>query len=324
MQRFKFNVVLALPLLLAVSSANAQGINTAPLSELLERATRSVEDSVRGQGGAQRLFNRYKERGDTEALRDLARLAATPGNAQAANYMGCIYGLGIGREKNEARAANFFQSAAAGSPLAAYNLGLIFSKRKDHDRAFRAMESAWSRGGIEQAGAWLLTMRLQRNLDASQLIRELDFIQSPVGQYHEARRLFDAKDYRAALGKLVGPTSYGLVGSHGLKARLFLDAHITSPSKFFDWAAGLSYLYIEMGVSGERWGLPEQLPASRVGASRSWFGDIYHQIEDVNREAYSRASQWFASRKERPTRYEEFLCEVDRVFDRRAYRLVNQ
>jgi len=313
----------------AISSIGAHSMAQAPstsgLSDLLERASRSIEASVQNQSSSvHREFSRFKERGDEAAFKNLALMSSGQDGHVAANYMGCIYALGIRKDVDLERAERFFLRGAAKSPLAAYNLGLIYASRDDQDRAFRAMQAAWSRGGIEQAGAWVMTMAKQRELDIRQIANELDFINSPVGQNQKAIELFEAGDYRGAIAKLVGPISFGLQGASALKAKIYLEAHLTSPSKFFDWAEGLAHLYIEMGVSGPVWGLPERLPSSRVGASRQWFGDVYHQIEAINNEAYTRASQWFSNRPARPDRYSIHLCEADRIFDRAAYRMVNQ
>lgn len=306
------------------TSVNAQVINVDPLQKLLEKASKAIENSVTGEEGSSRLFDRYQARKEPSVLRQLVELAPKKGQAAAANFVGCIYGLGIGVPVDEAKAVRYFAHSAKNYPLGAYNYGLALAKANKGDMAYRAMESAWSRGGYEQAGAWLLRMREARRLDIRQLVIELDSIESPVGQYHEAVRLHGLGEHRAALGKLVKPASYGLIGSHGLLAKIYLDAHVTSPSKFFDWVAGLSHVYIENGISGEVWGVPAVMNSNAVGAQRAHFESVYHRIEHINREAHSRATQWFRARLDRPTRYEVYLCKQDRIFNRKTHNLMSK
>ena len=282
--------------------------------------TAKIVDKGSSAGDQDRYaFFRFKNKPGIEALKPLALLAKEPDHYIASNYVGCIFGLGMGVPKDDAKAFAYFANAAAKYPLAAYNYGIALSARGNNEKAKKAFEYAWDKGGYEQAGAWLVSMRLNRKEKVDDLVEDLVNLQSPVGHFHLAKRLHAEGNFREAAAKMAPALEQGLRGANNLMADMYLAAKFRSFNKKFDLISAYSHLYIEKSISTTPWKMP---PLSEMNFSapydKAWFGNMEDQMLEIKQQAHSRATLWFYGHNTKPTKYTEYLCEHTGSVSRRV------
>jgi TPR repeat protein len=282
--------------------------------------TAKIVDKGSSPGDQDRYaFFRYKNKPGVAALKPLALLAKEPGHSIASNYVGCIFGMGMGVPKDDNKALAYFANAAAKYPLAAYNYGVGLSARGNNEKAKMAFEYAWDKGGYEQAGAWLVSMRLNRKEKVDELLEDLVSLQSPVGHFHLAKKLYAEGNYREAAAKLSPALEQGLRGANNLMANMFLAGRFRSFNKKFDLISAYSHLYIERSISATPW---KMQPLSEMNFSspydKAWFGNMDDQMTEVKQQAHARASLWFYGHNTKPTKYTDYLCEHNGPISRRV------
>jgi TPR repeat protein len=308
------------PALSQISTPKSQGPGVLDqVAAIIDETAKIVDKGASADDQGRYAFFRYKNKPGMDALKPLAALAKEPGHHIASNYVGCIFGMGMGVPKDDNKAFAYFANAAAKYPLAAYNYGLGLSARGNNEKAKKPFEYAWDKGGHEQAGAWLVSMRLNRKEKADELVDELVGLQSPVGHFHLAKRLHAEGNFRDAAGKMGPALELGLRGANSLMASMFLAGKFRSFNKKFDLISAYSHLYIERSISTTPWRMP---PLSEMNFSASydkaWFGDMEDQMTDIKQQAHSRASLWFFGHNTKPTRYTEYLCEPNGPISRRV------
>lgn len=312
-------------IVVALSHAGAQDKPSArepnALDNLIKATNSIMQGASRGPTAQDQdknafyLYRDTKEAKDFEALRGLGD---QPGHWIAANFVGCIYSQGLGLQPDPIKAYTYFEKSAPYYPLAAYNLGIALSNQNKSDKAKLYFQFAWDVGGYEQAGAWLISMKFKRKEDISELIRELDLLESPIGRYYLGRTLMSQGKYKDAVEKLATASDYGVLGSNALLASIYLQGYNQGASKFFDLVTGFSHLYVEEGIANGAWKLPAIRDLTLAGVDQDWFGNVSNNLPSINSEAYGRAGQWFIAHGKNPQRYKISLCEPDRKAKRKV------
>lgn len=258
----------------------------------------------KGTGEAWLAWTQFKK-GDKKALGQIQALAAQ-GNDTARNYVGYILDNGDGAKQDSQTAATYFRAASAKSPLAAYNLGLLYFKGrgvpKNESTAIPLFQQA-AKGNIPQAMIRLLIYHLKRgdNQEAWRWAEMAAERGNKIGVYFMGRMLMDGtgprQDYREAFKWLSQAAELYSPDAAKLLAQLYGQGLGTGQNEMMSASWGM----IAAGMSNGGIGQTVNLMASLS--------------DDNRRKAQSFATNWLGTHRKPPSvEYEKTLAEPTNRF----------